>query len=111
MEALMYAVIRKFNKMRSVDEAARRAAEGLGPILQQSKGFVGYYVVRFGEASGGSITLFDSQQTAQDAQTRAMTWIKSNLSDLAEGEPEVWAGEVLAAATGQTSSGGRATAA
>jgi hypothetical protein len=111
MEALMYAVVRKFNKMRSVDEAARRAADGLGPILQQSKGFVGYYVVRFGEGSGGSITLFDSEQAAQDAQTKAMTWIKSNLSDLTEGEPEVWTGEVLAAVTGKATSGGRATAA
>jgi hypothetical protein len=107
----MYEVIRKFSKMRSVDEAARRAAEGLGPILQQSKGFVSYYVVRFGEESGGSITLFDGQQTAQDAQKKAMTWLKSNLSDFAEGEPEVWAGEVLAAATGQATSGRRATAA
>jgi hypothetical protein len=37
-EALMYAVIRKFNKMRSVEEVARRAEAGLVPILRQAPG-------------------------------------------------------------------------
>ena len=37
-EALMYAVVRRFNHMRSIDEAARRAAEGLGAMLQRAKG-------------------------------------------------------------------------
>ena len=32
-EALMYAVIRKFNRMRSPEEAARRAEAGLIPML------------------------------------------------------------------------------
>lgn len=107
----MYAVVRRFNHMRSIDEAARRAAEGLGAILQKSQGFVAYYVVRFGAEAGGSITLFETQQSAQDAQIKALAWIKSNLADLTEGEPEVWTGEVLAAVMGQATSSGRATAA
>jgi hypothetical protein len=107
----MFAVVRRFNHMRSIDEAARRAAEGLGAMLRNSQGFVAYYVVRFGAEAGGSITLFESQQSAQDAQTKASAWIKSNLADLIEGEPEVWTGEVLAAVTGQATSSGHATAA
>jgi|tagenome__1003787_1003787.scaffolds.fasta_scaffold16339760_1 hypothetical protein len=107
----MYAVVRRFKSMRSIDEAARRAAEGMGKMLRGSQGFVAYYVVRFGADSGGSITLFETQQAAQDAQAKALAWIKSNLSDLTEGEPEIWSGEVLATVTGQGTSGGHATAA
>jgi hypothetical protein len=107
----MFAVVRKFNRMRSIDEAGRRAAEGLGPILKASQGFIAYYVVRFGEEGGGSITLFETQQAAQDAHQKALAWIKTNLADLTEGEPEVISGEVMATVTGQGASGPRATAA
>jgi heme-degrading monooxygenase HmoA len=97
----MYAVIRKFNKMRSVEEAARRAEAGLAPILRQSPGFQGYYVVNGGNDVGLSITLFDTQDAVQEAQRRAMAWIKDNLGDLYEGEPDVTTGEVLVSVTGQ----------
>jgi hypothetical protein len=107
----MYAVVRKFNRMRSVDEAGRRAADGLGPILKQSPGFVAYYVVRFGDEMGGSITLFETREAAQEAHQKALGWIKANLADLTNAEPEVMSGEVLAAVMGQGMSGSRATAA
>ena len=106
----MYAVIRKLH-MRSVDEAGRRAADGLAPILKQSPGFAGYDVIRFAGDTGGSITLFDTKEAAEEAHRKALGWIKENLADLIEGEPEVMAGEVLAAITPQPASSGRATAA
>jgi hypothetical protein len=90
----MYAVIRKL-RMRSVDEAARRAVDGLGPILKQNSGFIGYHVVQFGADTGGSISLFETREAAQAAHARAMTWIRENLADLTGGEPEVAEGEVL----------------
>ncbi|WP_319004865.1 hypothetical protein [Microvirga lenta] len=40
----MYVVIRKFNRMRSVAEAARRAESGLGQMLKQTPGLQGYCV-------------------------------------------------------------------
>jgi hypothetical protein len=94
-EALMYAVIRKFNKMRSVEEAARRAESGLGPILRQSPGFQGYYIVNGGNDTAVSITIFETPDAAEDAHRRAMDWIKDNLSDFVEGKPEVITGQVL----------------
>jgi hypothetical protein len=97
-EALMYAVIRKFNRMRSPEEAARRAEAGLIPILSQSPGFRGYYVVRSGDEMIVSITMFDTQDAVQDAHLRAVGWIKDNLSDLVDGEPEVISGEVIISA-------------
>jgi hypothetical protein len=93
-EVLMYAVIRKI-RMRSVDEAGRRAIDGLGPVLKQSSGFIGYHIVKFGSDTGGSISLFESREAAQAAHAKAMSWIRENLADLTDGEPEVVEGEVL----------------
>jgi hypothetical protein len=105
----MYAVVRRI-KMRSIDEAARRAADGLGPVFKQSPGFVAYHVIQFGNDSGGSVTLFETRAAAEEANQKALAWIRQNLSDLTDGEPEVLQGEVLASVMG-TSAGTQATAA
>ncbi|MBM6584440.1 hypothetical protein ILT44_30075 [Microvirga sp. BT689] len=97
----MYAVIRKFNKMRSIDEAARRAESGLAPILRQSPGFQGYYIVKGENDMVVSITLFDAQDAIREAHRRAMDWTRKNISDFLEGEPEVITGEVIVSVPAQ----------
>ena len=92
----MYLVIRKFNHMRSVAEAARRAESGLGQLLKQSPGFQGYYVFDAGDGVGGSVTMFDSKEAAVAANEKALAWIRGSLMDVINGEPEVTMGEVLA---------------
>jgi hypothetical protein len=92
----MYLVIRKFERLRSVKDAARRAESGIGQLMKQSPGFRGYYIFDSGGGGGGSVTFFDTRQDALVANERAMAWIHSSLADLMEGEPEITAGEVLA---------------
>jgi hypothetical protein len=98
----MYAVLRKFNNMRNIDEAGRRAVDGLGPMLRQMPGFKGYYVFTGGGSVGASFTLFESQEAAQAAHQKALGWIRANLADLYEGEPEIVAGEVLGQVTAES---------
>jgi hypothetical protein len=95
----MYVVIRKFTKMRSMPEAARRAESGIGQMLKKSPGFLGYYVFDGGNGIGGSVTLFDSRDAAIAANEMALAWVRASLSDLIDGEPEITAGEVLAVVT------------
>jgi hypothetical protein len=95
----MYLVIRKFNHMRSVAEAARRAETGLGQLLKQSPGFLGYYVFDAGDGVGGSVTMFDTKEAALAANEKALAWIRGSLMDVIDGEPEVTVGEVLAVVT------------
>lgn len=95
----MYVVIRKFNNMRSVAEAARRAESGIGRVLKAAPGFRGYYVFDGGGGVGGSVTFFEDRQTAIDANEKAMVWLKASLADLIDGEPEITVGEVLVAMT------------
>ncbi|ANY84879.1 hypothetical protein BB934_42330 (plasmid) [Microvirga ossetica] len=95
----MYLVIRRFNHISSVAEAARRAESGIGQLLKQSPGFQGYYVFDAGDGIGGSVSLFDSQEAAQAANEKALAWIRSSLVDMIDGEPEITMGEVLAVVT------------
>ena len=93
----MYLVIRRFRRLRSIADAARRAESGIGQLMRQSPGFRGYYVFDAGDGGGGSVTLFDTRDDALAANERALAWIQASLSDLIDGEPEITAGEVLAA--------------
>jgi hypothetical protein len=94
----MYALIRKFNRMRNVEEAGRRVEAGLVSMMRQAPGFRAYYVVNAGGTVGVSVSLFDNQANAQNAHQQALGWIRENLKDLVEGEPEITAGEVLVSA-------------
>ena len=96
----MYVTIRKFSHMRSVPEAARRAETGIGQILKRSPGFQGYYVFDAGGGVGGSVTLFESKETALAANEKALAWVRASLSDLLDGEPEITTGDVLVAISG-----------
>lgn len=92
----MYLVIRKFNHVSSVAEAARRAESGIGQVLKQSPGFQGYYVFDAGDGMGGSVTLFESREAAVAANEKALAWIRASLIDVVDGEPEITMGEALA---------------
>jgi hypothetical protein len=95
----MYMVIRRFNRMRSVAEAARRAESGIGHMLKQAPGFQGYYVFDAGDGAGGSVTLFESKEAALAANEQALAWIRGSLIDVIDGEPEITIGEVLVTIT------------
>jgi hypothetical protein len=96
LETAMYLVIRKFDHMSSVAEAARRAESGLGQRLKQSPGFLGYYVFDAGDGVGGSVTMFENKEAALVANAKALAWIRASLVDVIDGEPDITMGEVLA---------------
>jgi hypothetical protein len=95
----MYVIIRRFSRLRSVAEAARRAESGIGRLMQQSPGFRGYYVFDAGEGAGGSVTFFETRQDAVAANDKALAWIQASLTDLIDTEPEVTMGDVLVTVT------------
>jgi hypothetical protein len=92
----MYVVIRKFRNIRSMPEVARRAESGIGQLLRNSPGFQGYHVFDCGNGVGGSVSLFDSRETALAANEKSLMWIRASLANMVQGEPEITAGEILA---------------
>lgn len=98
----MYLVIRKFNDLRSVREAAQRAETGLIALVKKSPGFLGYCIFDAGGGVGGSVTFFADHDSAVEANARALAWINASLPDLFDGEPEIIVGEALYASGGFT---------
>jgi hypothetical protein len=91
----MYILIRKFTKVRSVADAARRAKSGVGQILRESQGFKSYYVLDGGEGVAVAVMLFEDRESAKAANDKVLEFVQVSLHDLDLGDPEIIAGEVL----------------
>lgn len=91
----MYIVIRKYTKVRSVADAARRAKSGVGQLLRESRGFRSYYVLDGGEGVGVAVMMFEDRETANAANEKVLEFVQASLHDLDLGDPEIIAGEVL----------------
>src|SRR5258705_2461925 len=95
MGGLMYMFIRKYTKVRSVADAARRAKSGIGRILRQSRGFRPYYVLDGGEGVGVAVMIFEDRESANAANDKILEFVQASLLDHDLGDPEIIAGEVL----------------
>jgi hypothetical protein len=91
----MYMFIRKYTKVRSVADAARRAKTGIGRILRESQGFRSYYLLDAGEGVGVAVMIFEDRESANAANDKVLEFVQASLLDLDLGDPEIIAGEVL----------------
>ncbi|MBB4371328.1 hypothetical protein GGD63_004126 [Bradyrhizobium sp. cir1] len=91
----MFILIRKYTKVRSVADAARRAKSGVGQILKESRGFKSYYVLDGGEGVGVAVMIFEDRESANAANAKVLEFVQASLHDLDLGDPEIIAGEVL----------------
>ena len=89
----MYTVIRRYQDVQDTDEVARRAVEEFGPTLRDQPGFQGYWVVNAGDGVVATITVFESQETAEESTAAAATWVQENLANLVPNPPRVTAGD------------------
>jgi heme-degrading monooxygenase HmoA len=92
----MYGAIRQLKvKPGFMDEVVRRIENGFVPLLSSVPGFVEYVGLQAGENEGITISLFETQEQAEESTRRAAEWVKENLAPLAAGPLEVVAvGEV-----------------
>jgi len=91
----MYMFVRKYTKVRSVADAARRAKSGIGQILRESRGFRSYCVLDAGEGVGVAVMIFDDRDSANAANDKVLKFVQASLHDLDLGDPEIIAGDVL----------------
>src|ERR1700745_412079 len=95
MGCLMSMFMRKYTKVRSVADAARRAKSGVGQILRESHGFRSYYVLDGGGGVGIAVMIFEDRESANAANNKVLEFVQASLLDLNLGAPELVAGEVL----------------
>ena len=91
----MYIIIRKYTKVRSVADAARRAKSGIGQMLRESHGFRSYHVLDGGDGVGVAVMMFEDRESASAANEKVLEFVQASLHDLNLGDPEIIAGEVL----------------
>lgn len=92
----MYVAIRRIKvKPGVMDEATRKVENEFVPIVSSVPGFVEYYTVQVGEDVGLTISVFESQEAAEESNRRSAEWVKQSLAPLAAGPLEIVAvGEV-----------------
>ena len=85
----MYMAIRRL-KIRTglIDEAVRLVGNELLPILSSMPGFVEYEVVQIGEDEGLTISIFETQEQAEESSKRAAEWVKPRFAQFAAGPLE-----------------------
>jgi heme-degrading monooxygenase HmoA len=80
----------------SVDEVVRRVKEDFVPLIRDTPGFVSYLVLAPSEREDElvSVSVFESQEGAEESNEKAEAWVRQNLSELLL-LPEFAAGEVV----------------
>jgi hypothetical protein len=65
-------------------------------VISSLTGFRAYYVVRGGDGSIATLSLFSNQAAAVLSNEAAANWIKVNAADLVNGAVDTVTGEVVA---------------
>ena len=86
----MYTAIRRLKVQPGVfDEVVQRDESGLVPILRSVPGFVAFDLVQIGEDEGVSISVFETQEQAEEANRKAAQWVTQNIVPLVAGPAEI----------------------
>jgi quinol monooxygenase YgiN len=88
----MHTVIRRYQGVRDAEEVKRRAVDEFAPQLRDQPGFVGYWVVDAGDGVLATISVFESQEAAEETTAAAASWVQENIPNLVPNPPQVTAG-------------------
>ena len=61
-------------------------------MLSERPGFQGYWAVDAGDGVLATITVFETEEAANDSTIAAAGWVRENLPELAQFPPQVTAG-------------------
>jgi len=71
--------VRKYTKVHSVADAARRAKSGIGQILRESQVFKSYFVMDGGEGIGVAAMRFEDREGANAANEKLLEFVQANM--------------------------------
>jgi hypothetical protein len=96
----MHTVIRRYQGVIDTAEVARRAVEEFAPTLRDAPGFQAYWVVDAGDGVLATISVFDSEEAAQESTAAAATWVQENLPNQVPNPPQVTKGDASGVTAG-----------
>ena len=95
----MFASIRKYHSVISIDELKHRVDKGFVPLLNEHTGFLGFFLIESPGSQGRNVcttvSLFDSLDAAIESNEKAKKFVKESLSELLPEPPEIISGEVI----------------
>jgi hypothetical protein len=97
----MYVTVRRYEMgagsrgAGAVRELMRRCDENLVPVIAEVDGFRGYYALDAGAGIIATVSIFDHEGGAEEANKLAGQFFKEQLSGLLQANPQVTAGEAL----------------
>jgi len=91
----MYAALRtvKINP-ENMEQAIDKVDTEFLEMLREMPGFVSYYLVQTHEDQVTTVSVFDSQEEAEESNKVALGWIKENLGPFIQGPVQAVAGRV-----------------
>src|SRR5260370_39700868 len=95
-EFTMYAALRRgMLSADTVDVFVKQATDTFAPTLTALPGFVDYFIVRVGTEVVVSISLFETQESAEESNTAFAYWArKHQILSQFQKPPEIIAGEI-----------------
>ena len=97
----MYATIRRYTPktgqvdQKTFDDLKRRIEDGFLPIIQDVRGFHGYFAVNVGNKELVTISLFEDRTGATESTRRAADFVKKDPLKDQLSNPEILEGELL----------------
>jgi len=92
----MYASVRRYRiDPKKMDELVKRVP-GTVDVISSLNGFRAYYIVRGGDDSIATLSLFSDKAAAVLSNQTAAKWVEENAADLVSGTVDTVTGEVVA---------------
>jgi hypothetical protein len=92
----MYASIRKYDGVGNIAEIALAATEQLFPLFERLPGFVSYMLVETDDTSVTSLTIFETREQSEAANTAVRDLVRQVLSHIIPNPATVALGNVIA---------------
>jgi hypothetical protein len=96
MESDMYAVIRAYAGNSDFADTLLEHEDEIRQLIGGIDGFKAYYLLKLTEGTS-TISIFESQEGAEESSRAAVAWTAENLSHLDVAAPYITSGEVVAA--------------
>ena len=77
-----------------LDEFVAIVQDGFLPIMRQTDGFFGYYLINDGADQVVAISIFDSEASAQSSNAKAADFVAENLTRFLPNDPSITAGRL-----------------
>ncbi len=91
----MHVTIRRYQLDPDwVDLLLRRVNEEFVPMIRDAPGFLAYYALDAGNGTVASVSVFESQAGAEEANRMVADWIRQEVTPMLPNPPEVIAGQV-----------------